>query len=92
MREMDDRKNLRARAAQRLATTLLILAWLLFLPAGSLHFWQPWLLSSTTWLIHLDDALSYLYDDDDNDVLVQVRVAPSSPPSAQKPGGVKPAR
>jgi hypothetical protein len=29
-----------------------------------------------TWLLHLDDALSYLYDDDDNDVLMQVRVIP----------------
>ena len=48
--------------------------------------------SSTTWLLHLDDALSYLVDDDDNDVLIQIRVAPSSPPSAQKSAGVKPAR
>ena len=32
--------------------------------------------SPTTWLLHLDDALSYLYDDDDNDVLIQIRVAP----------------
>ncbi len=30
-----------------------------------------------TWLLHLDDAVSYLYDDDDNDVLMQLRVAPS---------------
>ena len=35
--------------------------------------------SSTTWLLHLDDALSYLFDDDDNDVLMQLRVAPSQP-------------
>jgi hypothetical protein len=32
--------------------------------------------SPTTWLLHLDDALSYLFDDDDNDVLMQIRVAP----------------
>ena len=32
--------------------------------------------SSTTWLLHLDDALSYQFDDDDNDVLMQVRVVP----------------
>ena len=32
--------------------------------------------SSTTWLLHLDDALSYLYDDDDNDVLMQIRIVP----------------
>ena len=35
-----------------------------------------------TWLLHLDDALSYLYDDDDNDVLMQVRVAPAPEPAA----------
>ncbi len=29
-----------------------------------------------TWLLHLDDALSYLYDDDDDDVLMQIRIAP----------------
>ena len=33
-------------------------------------------LSPTTWLLHLDDALSYLYDDDDNDVLMQIRIVP----------------
>jgi uncharacterized repeat protein (TIGR03803 family) len=30
----------------------------------------------TTWLLHLDDALSYLYDDDDNDLLMQIRIVP----------------
>jgi hypothetical protein len=34
-----------------------------------------------TWLLHLDDALSYLVDDDDNDVLMQVRVAPVPEPA-----------
>jgi len=29
-----------------------------------------------TWLLHLDDAESFRVDDDDNDVLMQVRVAP----------------
>jgi hypothetical protein len=29
-----------------------------------------------TWLMYLDDALSYLYDDDDDDVLMQIRIAP----------------
>lgn len=48
--------------------------------------------SSTTWRLHLDDALSYLYDDDDNDVNMQIRVAPSSPQSTQKRGGVGPVR
>ena len=32
----------------------------------------------STWLLHLDDALSYLYDDDDDDILMQVRVAPGN--------------
>jgi len=34
-----------------------------------------------TWLMHLDDALSYLYDDDDNDVLMQIRIAPELKPN-----------
>ena len=34
--------------------------------------------SANTWLLHLDDALSYLVDDDDNDVLMQLRVAAAS--------------
>ncbi|HEX4230131.1 MAG TPA: hypothetical protein VHZ07_15765 [Bryobacteraceae bacterium] len=34
-----------------------------------------------TFLLHLDDALSYLYDDDDNDVLMQVRVVPVPEPA-----------
>jgi hypothetical protein len=27
-----------------------------------------------TWVLHLDDALSYKYDDDDNDVLIRLRI------------------
>jgi hypothetical protein len=34
--------------------------------------------SPTTWTLHLDDALSYLVDDNDSDVLIQVRLAPVS--------------
>jgi hypothetical protein len=34
-----------------------------------------------TWLLRLDDALSYRFDDDNNDVLMQVRVAPITEPS-----------
>src|SRR5262249_36960736 len=30
-----------------------------------------------TWLLHMDDAASYLYDDDDDDVLVQLRFEPA---------------
>jgi hypothetical protein len=28
--------------------------------------------TSSTWVLHLDDALSYLYDDDNNDVLMEI--------------------
>ena len=31
--------------------------------------------SQNTWLLHLDDALSYLYGDNNNDVLMQLRVS-----------------
>jgi hypothetical protein len=32
--------------------------------------------SANTWLLHLDDAASYLIDDDDNDVLIGLRIGP----------------
>ena len=32
--------------------------------------------SPTTWVLHLDDAASYKVDDNDNDVLIQIRLAP----------------
>src|SRR5262249_46124743 len=30
-----------------------------------------------TWLLHMEDAASFLYDDDDDDVLVQLRLEPA---------------
>jgi hypothetical protein len=33
-------------------------------------------IGSNTWVLHLDDALSYKYDDDDNDVLIVLRIWP----------------
>jgi len=33
-------------------------------------------ISPTIWLLHLDDAMSYLVDDDENDVLMQIRIVP----------------
>jgi len=30
--------------------------------------------STNTWTLHLDDAMSFLIDDDDNDVLIQLRI------------------
>jgi hypothetical protein len=30
--------------------------------------------SGNTWVLHLDDALSYLVDDDDNDVLIRLQI------------------
>ncbi len=40
---------------------------------------------SNTWLLHLDDALSYKYDDDNNDVLMQLQIGGSSPPPSPIP-------
>jgi uncharacterized protein (TIGR03437 family) len=36
----------------------------------------------TMWLMHLDDAASFLFDDDDNDILIQIRLSgtPNSSP------------
>ena len=39
--------------------------------------------SPKTWLFHLDDAASFLFDDDDNDVLIQLRLQ-----SVPEPGGI----
>jgi len=33
---------------------------------------------TNTWVMHLDDAASYLVDDNDSDILIQVRLVPSS--------------
>jgi len=38
-------------------------------------------ISLTTWTLHLDDAGSYTFDDDDNDVLIQLRLAPIPEPT-----------
>jgi uncharacterized protein (TIGR03437 family) len=35
--------------------------------------------SPTTWIMHLDNAVSYLYDDSNNDILMQIRLASVSP-------------
>src|SRR5258708_30070872 len=39
---MNHATSLRARGARRLALSLAIVAWFLFVPARSLHFWQAW--------------------------------------------------
>jgi uncharacterized repeat protein (TIGR01451 family) len=48
-----------------------------------------------TWELHLDDAASYLLDDDDNDVIIEVHIEPAGPdlnvtqaakPKAARPG------
>src|SRR5262249_10133978 len=36
--------------------------------------------SPTTWVLHLDDAASYLVDNDNNDALIQVRLVPALAP------------
>jgi uncharacterized protein (TIGR03437 family) len=35
--------------------------------------------SPTTWTMHLDNAVSYLYDDSNDDILIQIRVDSSGP-------------
>lgn len=52
--------SLKTRGIQRLAITLLFLALLLFLPAGSLRFWQAWIFlgaMATFWTYFLVDLL-----------------------------------
>ncbi len=46
--------------------------------------------SESTWLMHLDNAVSYLYDDSNDDILIKIRIepsgaAPASPSSAAAP-------
>jgi len=40
--------------------------------------------SISTWLLHLDDAMSF-YDDGDNDVLIQIRLSAATPTPAPEP-------
>ncbi len=37
--------------------------------------------SATTWMMNLDDANSYRFDDDDNELLMQIRLVPIPEPS-----------
>lgn len=39
-----------------------------------------------TWVLHLDDALSYKYDDDDNDVLIRLRITSKPVSTVPEPG------
>jgi tetratricopeptide (TPR) repeat protein len=36
---------------------------------------------ASTWVLHLDDALSADFDDNNEDVLIEIRLVPASPPS-----------
>lgn len=46
---------------------------------------------ASTWLMHLDNAVSYLYDDSNDDVLIQIRIDPAVPPTQSTSGpAVKP--
>ena len=45
---MNGKTSLGARGARRLAISLAIVAWFLFVPARSLRFWQAWLFLSLT--------------------------------------------
>lgn len=35
-------------------------------------------IGSNMWILHLDDAWSYMYDDDDNEMLIKVWIAPTA--------------
>jgi len=41
-----------------------------------------------TWVLHLDDALSYKYDDDDNDVLIRLRITSKPLSTVPEPASV----
>jgi protein-S-isoprenylcysteine O-methyltransferase Ste14 len=58
----DMQKNLTARAGRRLIATLAALAFLLFVPAGSLRFWQAWTflaVMGTLWTYFFVDLLRH---------------------------------
>lgn len=58
----DMQKNLRARGARRLVVTFAALAFLLFVPAGSLRFWQAWVflaVMGTLWTYFFVDLLRH---------------------------------
>lgn len=57
---MNDQKSLRTRAARRLGKTLAVLTLMVFVPAGSLRFWQGWLflaLLSGFWILFFVDLM-----------------------------------
>jgi len=59
---MSDTANIKQRSIRRLLITLLILASLLFLPAGSSRFWQAWLflgLMTAFWTFFLINFLKH---------------------------------
>lgn len=56
------KESLKARAIRRMATTLVILAAMLFLSAGSLKFWQGWLfvgLQAGFWTFFVADFMKH---------------------------------
>ncbi len=55
--------SLRARGARRLAVSLAIVAWFLFVPARSLRFWQAWLFLALTAAFWISSQTYFLRHD-----------------------------
>ena len=60
---MNDKASLRARGARRLAFSLIFIAWFLFVPARSLHFWQAWLFLALTAVFWIFSQIYFLRHD-----------------------------
>jgi hypothetical protein len=60
---MNDKTSLRARGARRLALSLAIIAWFLFVPARSLRFWQAWLFLALTAAFWISSQIYFLRHD-----------------------------
>jgi protein-S-isoprenylcysteine O-methyltransferase Ste14 len=60
---MNGKTSLSARGARRLAISLAIVAWFLFVPARSLRFWQAWLFLSLTAAFWIFSQIYFLRHD-----------------------------
>jgi protein-S-isoprenylcysteine O-methyltransferase Ste14 len=59
----NDVTSLRARGARRLALSLAIIAWFLFVPARSLRYWQAWLFLTLTAAFWIFSQIYFLRHD-----------------------------
>jgi len=59
----NDVTSLRARGAKRLAFSLALMAWFLFIPAKSFRFWQAWLFLALTAVFWIASQIYFLRHD-----------------------------